>query len=270
MSGAPPFAVHAVRFASRPGVRGQHFLGHDDRAGEAHPTAYYVWLATNADHVVLVDAGIDPARPVPIDGITFHRSPVEGLAELGIRPEQVDYVVLSHLHYDHTGTVAAFPAARYVVQRRELDYWTGPVAARIRREHWLVSREDVGHLTGPARSRLDLVDGSAEVVPGLEVHHVGGHTAGMQVVRVRTAAGPVVLASDAAHYYANLQRRSPFPIVYNVGDMAVGWETIERLAGHPDRFIPGHDPIVTEIYPRASDKVDAWALHLPPSKSFAK
>ena len=52
--------------------------------------------------------------------------------------------------------------------------------------------------------------------------------------------------------------------------MAQGWEIVERLAGHPDRFIPGHDPIVSEIYPRASDKVDAFALHLPPSRSFVK
>lgn len=85
-----------------------------------------------------------------------------------------------------------------------------------------------------------------------------------------TARGPVVLASDAAHYYANLHKRSPFPIVYNIGDMAEGWEIVERLAGHPDRFIPGHDPIVSEIYPRASDKVDAFAVHLAPSRSFAK
>ena len=77
----------------------------------------------------------------------------------------------------------------------------------------------------------------------MTVHRVGGHSDGLQVVRVERAR-TVVLASDAAHYYGNLHRRSPFPIVYNVGDMAQGWETVERLAGHPDRFIPGHDPIV--------------------------
>lgn len=125
----------------------------------------------------------------------------------------------------------------------------------------------VRHVYG---ERVNFYSGDGEVAPGVTLHRVGGHSDGLQVVRVETARGPVVLASDAAHYYANLQRRSPFPIVYNVGDMAVGWETIERLAGHPDRFIPGHDPIVTEIYPRASDKVDVWALHLPPSRSFAK
>jgi len=78
------------------------------------------------------------------------------------------------------------------------------------------------------------------------------------------------LASDASHYYGNMHRRSPFPIIYNVGDMFDGWDTAHRLAGHPDRVIPGHDPVVTEIYPRASDKVDAWSLHLAPSRSFVK
>jgi glyoxylase-like metal-dependent hydrolase (beta-lactamase superfamily II) len=89
-------------------------------------------------------------------------------------------------------------------------------------------------------------------------------------VRVETARGPVVLASDAAHFYGNLHRRSPFPIVYNIGDMCRGWEIVEHLAGHPDRIIPGHDPLVAELYPRASDQTDAFALHRAPSRSFAK
>jgi glyoxylase-like metal-dependent hydrolase (beta-lactamase superfamily II) len=92
----------------------------------------------------------------------------------------------------------------------------------------------------------------------------------LQVVRVATARGPVVLASDAAHYYGNLHRRSPFPIVYNIGDMCQGWDTIERLAGHPDRVIPGHDPLVGDLYPRAGENADVFALHKEPVRSFAK
>ncbi|MEA2889520.1 MAG: hypothetical protein QOI05_313, partial [Bradyrhizobium sp.] len=113
-------------------------------------------------------------------------------------------------------------------------------------------------------------NGDGEVAPGVTLHRVGGHSDGLQVVRVETARGPVVLASDASHYYGNMQRKNPFPILYNLGDMMEGWEVVKRLAGHPDRAIPGHDPLVTEIYPRASDKVDAWSLHLPPSRSFVK
>ena len=80
---------------------------------------------------------------------------------------------------------------------------------------------------------------------------------------------PLVLASDAAHYYANMHRRSPFSIVYNIGDMFEGWDIAQRLAGHPDRVIPGHDPLVCDIYPRTGEGVDAFALHKAPSRSFA-
>lgn len=250
---APPFTVHAVRFASRHGVRGQHFLGHDERSGEPHPTAYYVWLATNGRHVVLIDAGIDPRTPLPINGIEFHCSPIDGLAALRVRPEKVDHVVLTHLHYDHTGTIAAFPTARFVVQREELEYWTGPVAARIRREQWLVSREDVEHLRGAARDRLDLVEGSSEVVPGLEVHHVGGHTAGMQVVRVHTAAGPVVLASDAAHFHENLLADHPPPILHSVPQVHEAFDRLRALASAGGLIVPGHDPQVMALGERLSE-----------------
>ena len=78
-----------------------------------------------------------------------------------------------------------------------------------------------------------------------------------------------MLASDAAHYYANMHRGNPFPIIYNLGDMMEGWKTVERLAGHRDRVIPGHDPLVRELYPRASDTADAVALHKNPKRPFA-
>ena len=132
----------------------------------------------------------------------------------------------------------------------------------------------VEHVTQMVRhvfsERVTFHSDEGEVAPGVTLHRVGGHSDGLQVVRVETARGPVVLASDAAHFYGNMHRRNPFPIVYNVGDMYQGWLTVERLAGHPDRVIPGHDPLVTEIYPRAGDKADAYALHLKPSRSFVK
>ena len=159
---------------------------------------------------------------------------------------------------------------KWILQEREMAYATGRCMCNGLLRHPF----SVEHVTLMVRhvygERVTFYSGDGEVAPGVTVHRVGGHSDGLQVVRVDTARGPVVLASDASHFFANLHRRSPFPIVYNIGDMAVGWETVERLAGHPDRFIPGHDPIVAEIYPRASDKVDAFALHLDPSRSFAK
>ena len=92
-------------------------------------------------------------------------------------------------------------------------------------------------------------DGVDELAPGLTVHHVGGHTMGLQVARVWTRRGWVVLASDASHFYANMEQGRPFPIVYNVADMLDGHKQLYRLASSPDHVIPGHDPLVLKRYP---------------------
>jgi glyoxylase-like metal-dependent hydrolase (beta-lactamase superfamily II) len=160
----------------------------------------------------------------------------------------VDHLVLTHLHYDHAGTAADFPAATYVVQRSEMDYWTGPWATRITREQWLLDEVALGRLR-VASPRLRLLDGDAEIVPGLSVHLVGGHTAGMQVVRVETSHGTVVLASDAAHFYENLDADRPAPLLHSMTGVYAAFDRIRELG--PAIVVPGHDPGVLERHPPA-------------------
>lgn len=241
------YAVYAVRYASRAGRRGQHFLGFDDRSAEPHPTAYYVWLAVSGRRAVVVDAGLDPARPHGLEGLEFHCSPVDGIAALGVDPSDVEHLVLSHLHYDHTGTAAHFPRARRVVQAGEARYWTGAAAARIHRERWLVSDDDLGDVLGTT-DRLDLVDGDTTLAPGISVHLVGGHTAGLQLTRVDTAAGPVVLASDAVHFYENIDDDRPFPILHSMPEVYAAFDRAAELGG-PGLVVPGHDPEVSARFP---------------------
>jgi len=93
-------------------------------------------------------------------------------------------------------------------------------------------------------------DGEAQVADGVTVHCIGGHSRGLQAVRVRTKAGWLVLASDAAHFWENLRARKPFPIVVDVQNMLDGFDTLERLASHPDLIIPGHDPLVRDYFPQ--------------------
>ncbi|XVQ15800.1 MBL fold metallo-hydrolase [Spirillospora sp. CA-255316] len=105
------FRVYALRYARREGRRGQHFHGYDERWDEPHPTAYYVWPALSGRHTVVVDTGIAPDTAHRLEGIDYHASPMTLLAELGVAAGSVDHVVLTHLHYDHTGTAAAFENA---------------------------------------------------------------------------------------------------------------------------------------------------------------
>ena len=263
------YEIYALRYATMARTPQMNFLSPDPHETSAQDLDYFVWLVRGYGRNILVDTGFN-ADEAKLRGRKLTLNPVDALAAFGVKAEEIRDVIVTHLHYDHAGNLDRFPNARVHLQDREMAYATGRCMCNGLLRHPFT----VEHVTQMVRhvygDRVTFHGGEGEIAPGVTVHRVGGHSDGLQVVRVATERGPVVLASDAAHYYANLHRRSPFPIVLNIGDMVTGWETVERLAGHPDRFIPGHDPIVAEIYPRASDKVDAYALHKAPSRSFAK
>ena len=264
------YEIYALRYATMsPRTPQMNFLSPDPHETTAQALDYFVWLIRGGGRDILVDTGFN-AEEAQQRARKLTLNPVDALAAFGVAASDIRDVIVTHLHYDHAGNLDRFTNARFHLQEREMAYATGRCMCNGLLRHPFA----VEHVTLMVRhvygERVTFHSGDGEIAPGVTVHRVGGHSDGLQVVRVETPRGPVVLASDASHYYANLHRRSPFPIVYNVGDMATAWETVERLAGHPDRFIPGHDPIVADIYPRASDTVDAFALHKAPSRSFAK
>ncbi len=105
--------------------------------------------------------------------------------------------------------------------------------------------------------RVSFHDGDSEIEPGLTVHRLGGHTQGLQVVRVQTERGHVVLASDASHFYANFEQNRPFPAVEDVTAMLEGFGTLRKLATSEAHIVPGHDPMVLQRYPAAKAGLDA-------------
>src|SRR5205807_1864016 len=132
--------------------------------------------------------------------------------------------------------------------------WTGRVLGRaeFRKHVELSDLLDLVRLNYDGRVRF--VDGAEEVVPGISVHRVGGHTGGLQVVRVQTPSGPVVLAADASHYYANIEQDRPFSVVTDLAGMYRAFDTLKVLAGGAvERVVPGHDPLVLQRFPRVSD-----------------
>src|SRR6195256_1791563 len=264
------YEIYAIRYATMsPRTPHMNHLVPDPHETAAQDLDYFVWLIRGGGRDILVDTGFN-AEEAQERNRKLTINPVDALAAFGVDASAIGDVIVTHLHYDHAGNLDRFPNARFHLQDREMSYATGRCMCHGTLRHPF----SVDHVTLMVRhvfsERVTFHSGDGEVAPGVTLHRVGGHSDGLQVGRVATARGHVVLASDASHYYANMHRRAPFPIVYNLGDMCVGWEIVERLAGDPDRIIPGHDPIVTEIYPRASDKVDAFALHLAPTRSFVK
>ncbi|MCB1412469.1 MAG: N-acyl homoserine lactonase family protein [Xanthobacteraceae bacterium] len=265
----PAYEVFAIRYATMsPRTPHMNFMTPDPHETAASDLDYFVWLIRGGSGDILVDTGFNEAAAKQRSR-KLTRNPVDALAAFGVRADDIRDVIVTHLHYDHAGNLDRFPNARFHLQDREMSYATGRCMCHGPLRHPF-SVEDVTlmvrHVYG---ERVVFHAGDGEVAPGVTLHHVGGHSDGLQVVRVPTARGPVVLASDAAHYYANMHRKNPFPIIYNLGDMIEGWARAERLAGHVDRVIPGHDPLVRELYRCVDGRADAYALHEAPARSFA-
>jgi glyoxylase-like metal-dependent hydrolase (beta-lactamase superfamily II) len=245
--------VHAVKYADRNARRrGDSFL-FDDRHDVAHPMDYFIWVLRRGDKVILVDTGYDSAE-ADVRGRPIRLDPRAALAPLGISAEAVETVIVTHLHYDHAGGLHLFPAATLHMQASEMAYATGPCMCH----DTLRMPFSAGHICEAVKrlysGKVVFHDGDAEVADGVTVHRIGGHSRGLQAVRVRTSAGWLVLASDAAHFYENFQKRKPFPIVVDLQDMLDGFITLERLASRPELIIPGHDPLVMQMFPQ--DKAD--------------
>jgi len=172
------------------------------------------------------------------------------------------YVIVSHMHYDHAGNNDLFPNATFHLQDREMAFCTGRCMCHrdMRRSF---EETDVTAMVGRLyQGRVQFHDGTDEIAPGISVHHVGGHTAGLQFVRVKTRRGWVVLASDASHFYANFEQMRAYATVYNVGDMLEGFASLKRLASSPRHVVPGHDPLVLRRYPTPRPWLEGIAVRL--------
>lgn len=259
--------VFAVRYAHREAVRSEHF--YDPSPPDPHdaPMAmdYYVWAITDDDAPpVVVDAGFRP-ETARRRGRQIVADPIETLARIGVDAAAVRDVVLTHLHYDHSGHLGAFPDARFWVQDDELAFWTGRYAGRGAIGHTVEPSDVVELVRLNFARRVRFVDGDEELAPGITLHRVGGHAPGLQVVRVETAGGPVVLASDATHFYANLQEDRPFAIVHSLPGMYAAFDRVRALAGgDDDRIVPGHDPLVLERHPAAGPGLEGLAADVTP------
>jgi glyoxylase-like metal-dependent hydrolase (beta-lactamase superfamily II) len=254
------YDVYAIRYGHHPRRPGENFIG-----GDPHdmmlPLDYYVWAVVGSGQTIVVDTGFDAAV-----GVRRRRHMVrpvrEGLAAIGIDPEKVDDVIVSHLHYDHSGNTELFPRARYHMQDREMEYATGRCMCHAQLRNSYEEDYVVAMVRKIFAGRVAFHDGADEILPGISVHHIGGHAKGLQCVRVKTRRGYVVLAADATHLYRHMDEGRIFPTTYNVAEVLEGYDTLRKLATSRDHVVPGHDPLVLARYPAAKPGLEGWIVRL--------
>lgn len=260
----PHHRILAIRYGRHDRNAAANFLGGDDHA-TAMPLDYYVWAILRDDAPpIVVDTGFD-AEAAARRGRTLLRPVAEGLAAAGIDSGVVEDVIVTHMHYDHAGSLDLFPRARFHIQDAEMAFCTG----RSMTERTLRAPFDANPVAEMVRllfkDRVVFHAGTSAIAPGVTVHHLGGHTAGLQIVEVATARGPVVLASDAAHLYANITRAVPFPIVVDVPAYLAGLRRLRAIAPTLGHIIPGHDPLVLSLFPQEADVPDVVRVDLAPA-----
>jgi glyoxylase-like metal-dependent hydrolase (beta-lactamase superfamily II) len=257
---APQYEVFAIKYAHHARRASENFIGGDPHDGPM-PLDYFVWLIRGAGREIVVDTGF--SAPMAAKRQRDHiRCPTEGLRLLNIDSKTIKDVVVTHLHYDHIGNFDLFPAATFHLQDLEMNYATGRHMAQPVFSGAYEVEDVVGMVRRAYAGRVRFHDGDAEIAPGISLHLIGGHTMGLQVVRVATRRGWVVVASDASHFYANMEEVRPFPIVYSVAAMVEGYDRLRALAESPAHVIPGHDPLVLERYPAPSKALQGIVARL--------
>lgn len=261
MADETTYEVLALRYGSKlDRIRGENFIAADDHDAPM-PIDYFVWLIRGGGRTILVDTGFEPVEAAK-RGRQIERLPREALAAVGSAAEDVDTAIVTHLHYDHAGTLDHWPNARFHLQEAEMGYATGRCMCDEALRHPFTADHVCQMVRHVYSGRVQFHAGDGEVAPGITVHHVGGHSKGMMFVRVKTARGWVVLASDAAHFYENMEQRKPFVILHSLEDMVRGWDRLYASASSPHHVIPGHDPLVMQRYPALSAATAGLAARL--------
>lgn len=260
----PTYEVFALRYATHEGRHArENFIFPDFHDDELMPLDFFVWAIRSAGRTIVVDTGFT-SETAKRRQRTYLHDPVEMLATIGIAAHEVTDVVVTHMHYDHCGNLLAFPNARIHIQDEEMAYCTGRCMGHSALRKPFEAKDVMNAVRILFEGRLVFHKGRSQIADGVVLHHVGGHTKGLQVVSVCTGRGNIVLASDAAHYWNNIRERSPFPIVVDLEGMLEAYGTIESLADGPYHVIPGHDPRVMDVFPTLPGHADIAVLHAPP------
>lgn len=244
--------ILVLQYAERDAERGAQFVGKVDNPDALMPMGYFVWLIECPEGPILVDTGFTRATG-ELSGRPYGMTPKELVEAAGYQASDITKVVITHLHYDHAGTVDDFPEATIVIQEAELGFWTGPFAHRMASKmgsaHLVQANDVVSIVRANLAGRVRLVTGDVELAPGVSAHLVGGHTPGMQVVSIATAIGDVVLASDVAHFYDNLTLERPFAVTSDLVGALSAFDRVRELASSDELVIPGHDLAVMSRFP---------------------
>jgi glyoxylase-like metal-dependent hydrolase (beta-lactamase superfamily II) len=251
---APNSEVYAIRYGSLRNFPVASLLAGADTARRLD-IALTVWLIKRPDgRNVLVDAGFYRDKFMQRWKPADYQKPSDAIRALGLRPEDITDVVISHIHWDHADGADLFPNARIWIQREEYAHHVSETGRSLDRA---ADSLDAAMMAGLARAgRVRLIDGDdQEVMPGIRVYTGGKHTFASEYVGVRTASSTIVLASDNAYLYENLTSHKPIAQTLDAASNLRAQDRMRALASSERLIVPGHDPGVFVRFPKPGNGI---------------
>ena len=253
---ADKYDVYAVRFATISNFPVSSLVAGADRTRRLD-IAMTVWVLKGLDgRIALVDSGFHRDQYFRQFAVKDFILPSDAIAPLGIKPDQVTDIFLSHMHWDHAGGIDLFPSARVWVQKDEYEYYTGQ-AWQARNTHGGIDADDVLEIVKRnTMGRVTLVRGDDETsISGVGFYIGGKHTWQSQYVGVQTSKGTVVLASDNAYLYENLDTHKPIAQTLDAESNLRAQDRMRGLASALRLVIPGHDAAVFDRFTHVCDRI---------------
>lgn len=215
---------------------------------KTYATFFYFWYIEGHGTRILKDVGFDLGEGRAIMPNLVQRPewrPAERLRQIGVDPESIEHIIVSHLHFDHlSSTVDLFPNARLYLQRKEYE-------TAVRPSHPMLTAAYlpgiIRRLDGDLKPRIEIIDGEAEILPGLRLFWNGGHTPGLQSVLLPTKhGGRTCLASDLCIFYRHIEEDLPIGVCTSLVEVLEG---MARCREYADVILPNHDPLLEERFP---------------------
>jgi len=240
----PKYEIYAIRYATIPDFPVAELVAGADPARKMD-IAMMVWLVRGNGRNLLVDSGFYHEHFFKEWRVNDFIKPSDALRPLGLKPEDITDVVITHMHWDHADGMDLFPKARIWIQKGELEYYAGE-AWQSTDTHGGIDPDDVLTLVRHnVEGKVGMVNGDAqEIIPGVTCYTGGRHTYASQYVGVNSSAGTVVLASDNMYLYENLEKHVPIAATLDPVSNLRAQDRMKQLAASPGLIIPGHDPAV--------------------------
>lgn len=234
-----PFqSMHCLKYAGLTAPLSMLVVGVKPDPTKEHPMV--ICVARRPGQTVVLDAGFVDEAYGRTQGVTDFTQLAARLADVGVKAEDVNLVTLGHLHWDHAGGTSVFPNARFVMQRRELEFAAIEVPGNPFIQAGFRPDEVFDALKLKFAGRLDLVDGDAEGwQDGIDLYLTPGHTGGTMTTCLATVKGRVCYSSDAVYSYENLEQNLPLGLAALPTEMFQSFAKIRRVL-RDGKLIPGH------------------------------